>query len=147
MKQNRSKRIQLVVDLAHSAETQAARNLSEAQNQAEAEIQRLEDIQTYYSSYKQQFSEQTRTLRATDIANSHAFLSNLDRARQAQTMQVQLTEQQVERARQQWRTSHLKSDALESYQSRVAVDEEQAEEKQSQKMLDDLYNQKCGRTL
>lgn len=142
MTQKRSKRLQVVIDLALAAETQAARNLSEAQNELESERQRLRDIETYYQNYQDQFARKTENLRSTELSNSRAFLSNLDQACQAQAFQLKHSEEKVAVARQQWRKSHLKSDALESFQARVANDEQALADKNEQKYIDDLINQR-----
>jgi len=47
----RSKRIQLIVDIAQNAEKQAARNLGVAQDAAQSERKRLEDVKQYYQNY------------------------------------------------------------------------------------------------
>lgn len=141
MAQKRSKRLQIVVDLAHAAESQAARNLSTAQNELAAEQQRLSDIQNYYNGYEQQFQQRAIQIRASDLSNARSFLSHLDQARQAQFAQIQHSEQKVNVARAQWRSSHLKSDALKSFQTKVAGDERLQEDKAEQKLIDEIVNQ------
>ena len=84
MAQKRSKRLQIVVDLALAAESQAARNLSVAQDELIAEQQRLSDIQNYYDGYEQQFQQRATGIRASDLSSARSFLSHLDQARQAQ---------------------------------------------------------------
>ena len=138
----RSKRLQLVVDLAIAAETQAARNLSEAQRELKFERQRLSDIQSYYSSYEDRFSKNTKDIRGRDIANSRVFLSNLEQACQAQAYQLSKSERKVELARNQWRKSHLKTDALEAFQENLANSEQAIEDRKEQNLIDDLVNQR-----
>lgn len=145
MKEKRSKRLQLVVDLALAAESQAARNLSAAQNELEAEKKRLSDIQSYYQSYEQQFGQNNSQIRASELSNARAFLSHLDQARQAQQVQIQHSEHRVDVAREQWRSSHLKSDSLASYQHQVASNEQIEHERQEQKIIDDMVNQRRNR--
>ncbi len=142
MKTRRSDRLQLVVDLAQSAEAQAARNLGEAQKLFAAEQQRLDDINQYYASYEQLFAKRTNTLKASDIANSRDFLLNLDKACKQQQAQVKAAHEQVNEARDLWRQSHLKSDALEDFRQRCAQEEQKALEKKEQNQLDDLSSRK-----
>lgn len=142
MASKRSKRLELIVHLAQAAESEAARELGDAQNTLEDEHRRLADITDYYNSYQDQFSRNTHKIRSSDLANSRAFLSNLNQARQAQLVQIQHAEQNVLLAKQKWRESHLKCESLDSYQSRVAKEERAITEKKDQRMLDDLINQR-----
>lgn len=146
MEKKRSERMQIIVDLALVAESQAARNLSEAQNELAFERQRLEDIKNYYQSYQKQFDKTTQRMSAQDLSNSRAFLSNLDHARQVQCTQIMHSEQKVDLAREQWRNSHLKSDAMASFQSHAADTEQKHEDKVEQKLIDDLSCQRHSRS-
>lgn len=138
MNKKRSDRMQIIVDLALEAERQAARNLSEAQNELEFEQRRLEEIKEYRKSYQSQFDKTTHGLRAQDLSNSRAFLSNLDQAGQVQSVQITHSQKKVVVATEQWRRSHLKSDAMAALQSSAAEDEQKEEDKKEQKLMDDL---------
>lgn len=138
MPQRRSERMQLVVDLALNAETQAAKNLSEAQAMCSAEQQRLQDIQDYYSNYEKLFAERRGQLRASDLAGTRDFLVNLSSACQHQQRQVGLAQQRMEDARQLWRHSHLKSDSLGDFQHRCVNEEQKHDDKKEQAVMDDL---------
>lgn len=144
-KVKRSDRIQLVVDLALAAETQAAKNLSIAQNELVSEQRRLDDINDYYKSYEVEFSKKLKNLRSSDLANSRAFLSNLDQARQAQAFQIKHSEQKVDLAKNQWRESHLKTDALATYHQQISDQEQLVEEQKEQKFIDDIVNLRLNR--
>ena len=138
MKPRRSERMQLVLNLALRAETQAAQNLGEAQKLHEAEQKRLADINQYYANYEKHFSERTQNLRASELASSRYFLSNLDSACQQQQLQVQSAEHCVDEARTKWRESHLKSDALDDFRDRCIKVEQQSMDKKEQAQMDEL---------
>lgn len=134
----KSQRIQLVIDLAQRAETQAAKNLGLAQDAAASEKQRLKDIKQYYAAYEQHFLVKTNSLRASDIANSREFLSNLDNACHAQELQWVNADKQVEVARELWRKTHLKTQSVESYQERCQFQEQQEDDKREQGVVDEI---------
>jgi flagellar export protein FliJ len=112
MAEQRSKRVQLIIDLEANAETQAARNLGTAQDALAAERRRLQEVIDYYDTYSQHFSSKTTALNASDISRSRAFLANLDTACSAQKLQVKKAEQAVELALGQWRKCHHKVQVL-----------------------------------
>lgn len=134
----RSRRIQLIVDLAYNAEQQAARNLSAAQTSLASDQQRLKEVQEYYESYSTHFSQRTRSLTATQLSHSREFLVNLDQACKAQSQQVKLSEHQVDLALTQWRQCHHKVNTLESFQERCAKAERAEQDRLEQKLLDEL---------
>lgn len=141
----RSKRMQLVVDLAIKAENQAARNLKESTTIAEGEARRADEINTYYKSYEKQFSEKTTQLHASELATIRGFLTNLDQACKAQALQVEKAWQQVDVARSQWHASHLKVDSLSSYQTQCQQQEQAEVDRLEQKQLDELAAQRIQR--
>ena len=142
MTQKRSERLQLVVDLAMKAETQAAKNLGQAQNIVESERHRLDEINQYYKNYEDTFARQTKGLRPQDLVQTREFLANLNRAAEQQSQQLRNAQDNAERARDLWRKSHLKADSLEDFQMKCASEEESHVEKKEQQILDDMAAQK-----
>ena len=134
----RSKRIQLIVNIALNAEKQAARNLGLAQDAAQSERKRLEDVKKYYQNYSEHYGQRTQPVSASDISRSREFLANLDRACESQKAQVARCDKNVQDALQQWRSCHYKVQTLEKFQVQCANSEALEAAKLEQKLIDEM---------
>ncbi len=134
----RSKRVQLIIDIASNAEKQAARNLSAAQAALSSDKQRLKEVSQYYDTYSAHFAQRTVSLKASELSRSREFLANLDNACKAQASQVEVAEKNVGTALGQWRQCHGKIQTLESFQQRCAKAEQREQYSLEQKLLDEL---------
>lgn len=144
MNVRRSKRIQLVVDLAKRKEDAAAKYLGEALAAVASAEQQERQVRRYYENYRQQFSKKNICLRPEELQRSREFLGHLDDAIRAQQQQVKIAHDNVGRARQYWNKCHLTSNAIVDYQARCRRNEQLADDKLEQKMLDDLAQIRHG---
>lgn len=134
----RSERIQLIIDLARRKEDQALAQLRDTRSLVKHEQDRLIDIEHYYQEYQGDISVSGRTYKPEEFTRTREFLGKLDAALDQQKQQIALVRQRLEQDTQTWKTLRLKTEALISYQKRCRDDEQRAEDKQEQKLLDEF---------
>jgi len=109
-KETRSQRLQVVIDLAEKAESEAARRFEAAKKMLAQEFSTLGEIEEYYSEYKNKFG---------------------------QRLQVDIAEKNLEAAREAWRQAHLKHKGLCNLVEQYRHEEWKLLEKIEQKNLDE----------
>jgi len=136
-KETRSQRLQVVIDLAEKAESEAARRFEAAKKMLAQEFSTLGEIEEYYSEYKNKFGNQRTGVRAADLMSSREFLGRLSQARDGQRLQVDIAEKNLEAAREAWRQAHLKHKGLCNLVEQYRHEEWKLLEKIEQKNLDE----------
>ncbi len=142
----RSARLKLVEQVAEAHEQKAAQALSLAQQQLEKEQQRLQSLLDYQQDYQKQGNE-----RAQQGMNIHYFLTiqgfmdQLDTLEQQQKFAIEQAEKQLLQAKQHWLQLYQRRKSIGQLAEKVELQEWLAQEKQQQKILDDLIVQMQSR--
>lgn len=133
----RSKRMGLLVMLAHREEDECATEFQKQQQTEREQEEKLVELKEYYKSYKQQFSKQTQNVRVEDIINARGLLSRLAEAQDFQKQQIILAKNQTELAKKQWQEKRLKHQSLLDLQARCENEEQMEYDRQEQKSADE----------
>ena len=136
----RSKRLQVVLELARLRERQAARELAERIRQAASHQQQQTQLQDYQQEYRQTFQQQAQQPQSiARLSNFRAFYSNLDQAIDTQQERLHLAQQQQQQARAQWQSRYARQQNLGELMQRLAAEEERERELKLQREMDDRY--------
>lgn len=133
----KSQRMQIVSDLYQREENQAADVCEGFRLRIEQEVQKLEDLDSYYREYEQRFNQQRSGLRALDIVSSRTFLNNLNEAIKGQQHVIQQFEEQYADKKRAWLAAHLKRENMDKLVVKYTQQEKKQEDLQEQKLLDD----------
>src|SRR5690606_27168216 len=123
----RSKRMQPVADVARNRQQNAARRLGDCQRDLEAQITRLDELNSYRSEYARRFEQGAEAMTGMNIRDYRLFLSRLNQAIEEQARRVEQARQEVERSRGQWTASRIHSDAIDKVMGRLESDERRRE--------------------
>lgn len=139
----RSVRMQPVRKLKQQEERQLAKKLAQAQQELQREQSQLAMLQQYQKEYFQGLTgsqQQARTglINASELEKYQVFLTRLEKAIQNQHQVTVIREKAVEAARQAWAEANARLKALDNLIERMRFEEEQAEDKREQRLIDDL---------
>ena len=132
----RSKRLQVVLELAEREKDAAAQAFEQAQMQFTQEQHKLTQLSDYYRDYESSFSAR-RDLRASDLMQQRNFLQQLSQAQQQQQAVINSVERLLEEKRELWHKCHLKHQKLAELIARYRSEEEAALAKKEQKVMDE----------
>lgn len=136
----KSKRLQVVVELAERQLEEAARQLNKVIEQRQFEQTRLEELQSYFAEYQAQAKQQWGTgISVSRLMNFNYFLNNLRQAIDQQRQTIAHLDGVCDRARQQWVALKGRSKNLQELQQRAFREEDQRREKHLQREIDDNY--------
>lgn len=138
---SRSKRLQIVLEMAEREEKKAAEIFELARKQKEQDEAKLRDLIQYSEEYEVAFRQPLPTIRAEEMQRQRGFLIQLSEAREQQERILQQREQVFVRTQKRWQTAHLKRKTLLDFISRMRSSEEQALSKKEEKMLDEWFTQ------
>lgn len=134
----RSKRLQVVLDLAERRKQEADKILGEAQGRLTKGEQALEQLQGYYNEYVNNFySAGASGVSLGQIQNHQAFVQKLQAAIEQQTRANQMERAQLERVREHWQAAYGRHKAIDSLVEKAKTEEQRVQEKQQQKVLDE----------
>ncbi len=142
----RSIRMKVVVDLAQRQEDAAAKQFKQCQEALQQELQRLDELKTYYDDYEAKFNSKTGGLRANEIADSRLFLQRLNDAQSAQQLNIQRIKAEFDRAKLIWHQAHLKRQNLCDLVVRYREEEQLDQDRLEQKGLDDWTSIRSGQS-
>lgn len=136
----KSKRLQVVVELAERQLEEAAKQLNKVNQQRQFEQTRLEELQSYFVEYQGQARQQWGAgISISRLMNFNYFLSNLRQAIEQQRQTLAHLDGVCDRARQQWVAIQGRSKNLQELQQRAYREEDQRREKRLQHEIDDNY--------
>lgn len=134
----RSKRLQVVLDLAERKRKQADQLLAEAQNRVLQDQQTLDQLQQYYSDYANNFyTDGAAGVSASQLHTYQAFMHKLRQAIAQQQQARQINEAQLERVKAHWQSVYGHFKAIDSLVDKARDEERIQEEKSQQKQLDE----------
>lgn len=139
----RSVRMQPVRKLKLQEERQLAKKFAQAQQALEQEKSQLAMLANYQQEYfaglsGSQQSSNTAVLSAPQLEKYQLFLSRLHKAIENQRQMVVIKEQAVDAARQEWAQANARLKAMDNLIEKMQFEEARQQDKQEQRMLDDL---------
>lgn len=136
----KSRRLQIVLTLAALKKQQAAEHLASVQREMQSLKEQEQQLHGYQQDYNEQFKQMTVNANAAQLVNYQRFFSQLDTAIDSQQQRVCLSESQQENARVQWQQQYAREKNLGSLIEKIQKQEEQTEDKNTQRELDDRYS-------
>ncbi len=138
---SRSKRLQLVLELAQSTEDKASEAYEMANGLYQSDVKKLEELCGYYDEYEHTFSNSPRCMRAEEIVRQRGFLMQLSDAKAQQTQIIAQRKKIADLKKSAWQKAHLKRRAMSDLIARLKVDEEKLLSRKEEKMLDEWFIQ------
>ncbi|PIE41570.1 MAG: flagellar export protein FliJ [Gammaproteobacteria bacterium] len=139
----RSQRMLPVRKLKEQEERTFARKFAQAQQQVEQEKQQLSMLENYQRDYFANISSQQTqhtgvSLSATQLDKYQLFLGRLHTAIENQQQVLVIKEAALKVAREQWAAANARLKALDSLIANIKAEEAQMQDKQEQRLIDDL---------
>lgn len=138
---SRSKRLNLVLDLAGRKENKAAEAFEMARRLWTEDQEKMQDLQRYYNDYEHAFTRPAARMRAQDIVQQRGFLTQLAEALRQQQQVVDHRRSIADNKQSDWQSARLKRRALEELIGRLKADEQRALTRKEEKMLDEWFAQ------
>lgn len=132
----RSKRMQVLVDIAKNKEAQVAKLLAMQRAKVEADKEQLVQLKEYANQYESE--RNLLGLNANLIANYQHFVTRLEQAIQQQNNVISQSEQQANFALTQWLEAKAKTKSMSSLQEKHLKQEQAIENKQEQRQSDEF---------
>ena len=144
MKQKPSRRLQTVLQLAHSKERQAAEKLADSIRELALQQQQEQQLTSYKQDYSEQFKHvaaeaKNKAVGAGRLANYLRFYDSLEAVGNTQHEQVELASQQQQRARALWQQQYARQKNIEKLVNRKCRQENSEAEKKLQREQDDRH--------
>lgn len=134
---NRADRMQKIFKLAKAEERKVAEEMGRVQRSLNAEISRLQELESYRQNYTAQF-QSSGTISAARLQDYQNFLDRIDRAVDGQKEQIMTGRETRDVHRRRWMMEKQKLDSLERVVDRFRKVEDQETDRRSQKDLDEL---------
>ena len=134
---NRAERMQKIFKLAKAEERRVAEEMGRVQRSLNAEINRLQELESYRQNYTAQFKS-SGTISAARWQDYQNFLERIDRAVDGQKEQIVTGRETRDVQRRRWMMEKQKLDSLGRVVDRFRKAEKQAADRRSQKVQDDL---------
>ncbi|WP_207062432.1 flagellar export protein FliJ [Motiliproteus sp. SC1-56] len=142
----KSQRLQPVLQLAARKKQQAEQQLGQARQQLQAEQQKLIQLEAYREEYQQSILGLGRGgTQIEQLRRMQAFLARLSEAIDQQGQQIVMAEQVVAQATKAWQVAHGRHQAMDSLIERSRDAEQRQEDKQFQKTIDELSQNRRSR--
>lgn len=141
----RSKRLQVVLELADKRKKEADRFLAEHLQRVERDKQQLVQLQEYQQQYEDEFrTALSAGANIQTVQNYQAFLAKIAATITQHKQAMATNQEQLARVKHYWQQVYGKQSALSTLVDKARVAEQQAEEKALQKQLDErsLQNKK-----
>jgi flagellar FliJ protein len=134
----KSVRLRPVRDLKHQQERVEAKKLADLQAQLQHARQQQTDLQGYLQEYFASISDNRQNVRqASQLGLYQAFVQRLQEAIQHQGQLIKQREMVVQAQSRKWVEANARLKALDDLIERIRKEEELAEDKKEQKLLDD----------
>ncbi|UZE94959.1 flagellar export protein FliJ [Alkalimarinus alittae] len=139
----RSKRLQVVLELAKRKEDEALKAMQSSQNNLNQQHQQLQELTRYQQEYQQALRDAFSTgATAANCATYQHFLSQVGSAIEQQQRVVTLAEEQFNKARLHWQSLYEKQKGMGGLIDRFRDEEDRALDKKEQQMIDELSQRK-----
>lgn len=138
-----SQRLQVVLQLAHIKQQQAAERLAQATRALESSRQQTEQLISYQVEYNEQFTaKQGQALDAAQLRNYLRFYKDLDGAVISQQQRNEISDQNLDFHRKHWQKAYGREKNLESLIAEKKIIEAKQQDDKEQRALDDRSQQK-----
>jgi flagellar FliJ protein len=136
--EKKSKRLEVVLNLAQLKEDAAARQLGEALNALEQGKQQLEMLNDYRND-NQEHIRQVGKGHATgsQLHRHQMFLQQIETAISQQGDRMTMLTQRVEVVKKNWQQLHYRRKAIGDHVQKIQRDEDRVQEKKNQMEMDD----------
>lgn len=131
----RTQRLQPVVRHADKKQQQALQAVAKSQAVFEAELGRLQQLNTYRQEYQKNSSS---LCSAYELQELQRFLSQLDDTIVKQQELVSIREMELEQIRQAWKLTRVDSKMMNKVVQNIEKQESIEEERKEQKVLDEF---------
>lgn len=134
----RSKRLQVVSDLAERKRKQAEQLLGQAQSRVQQGEATLVQLQDYYSDYANSFyTAGSAGVTPGQLHTHQAFMQKLRAAVEQQKNALLMDKAQLEKVQAHWQAAYTHFKSVDSLVEKLKGEERLQEEKQQQKELDE----------
>ncbi|MDO6564680.1 flagellar export protein FliJ [Amphritea sp. 1_MG-2023] len=134
----RSKRLQVVLDLAERKRKQADQWLSQSQAKVQQGEATLAQLQSYYADYANSFYEKGASGVSPGQIHTHqAFMQKLRVAAEQQENALKMDRQQLEQVTTHWQSAYQHFKSVEMLVEKLKGQESKEAERQLQKELDE----------
>ncbi|WP_185231269.1 flagellar export protein FliJ [Teredinibacter franksiae] len=144
MAAKRSKRMDIVIELARRKQDSAALELRDQQKILQASQQRWHELKEYYQHYESAFAGNNSKIRASQLGQSRTFLQQMSQAIEGQGLVVQQAEKQLLQAQAEWQKCYLKQQSLIDLQQRYVEEEGAMLERKEQAQIEEWVAQRNG---
>ncbi len=139
----RSKRLQVVLELAKRNEDAALKVMQSSQNNLNQQHEKMQELVRYQQEYQQALRDAFSSgATAANCATYQHFLSQVGGAIEQQQLVVTLAEEQLDKARKHWQSLYEKQKGMGGLIDRFRDEEDLDLEKKEQKMIDEISQRK-----
>ncbi|WP_299180411.1 flagellar export protein FliJ [uncultured Neptuniibacter sp.] len=134
----RSKRLQLVLDLAEKKKQQADQYLAASRQRVEQDRVTMAQLDQYMGEYQQNYlGSNAEGYTGAQLHAQQAFMQKIQDAKQAQLNAMEQNRRELEVVEQHWKAAYAKAKGIQKLTAAAVKSEEDAEEKSLQKQLDE----------
>ena len=135
----RAQRLLPVIDMAQTAEQEAAAKLRQYQAALQQAQQQLQNLEHYRDDYQQQWIDKGQTgVSGQWLMNYQSFLSQLEVAIEQQQKSLAWHENNVRSSQTLWQQAYARLEGLRKLVQRYREEAQKAADKQEQKLLDEM---------
>lgn len=135
----RAQRLLPVIDMAQTAEQEAAAKLRQYQAALQQAQQQLQNLEHYRDDYQQQWIDKGQTgVSGQWLMNYQRFLSQLEVAIEQQQKSLAWHENNVRSSQTVWQQAYARLEGLRKLVQRYREEAQKAADKQEQKLLDEM---------
>lgn len=135
----RAQRLLPVIDMAQTAEQEAAAKLRQYQAALQQAQQQLQNLEHYRDDYQQQWIDKDQAgVSGQWLMNYQRFLSQLEVAIEQQQKSLAWHENNVRSSQTVWQQAYARLEGLRKLVQRYREEAQKAADKQEQKLLDEM---------
>ena len=135
----RAQRLLPVIDMAQTAEQEAAGKLRQYQAALQHAVQQLHSLEQYRDDYQQQWINKGQVgVSGQWLMNYQRFLSQLEVAIEQQQKSWVWHENKVRNSQAVWQQAYARLEGLRKLVQRYRAEAQKAADKQEQKLLDEM---------
>lgn len=138
MSRKRSKRLELVLELAERKKQQADQFLAASRQRVEQDQRTMQQLDQYVGEYQQSYlGANAEGCSGAQLHAQHAFMQKIQDAKQSQSQAMIQNQRELEAVEAHWKAAYTKVKGLQKLRD-TALDKERLEaEKALQKQLDE----------
>ncbi len=139
MSHARAKRLQPLITIAQKSAQEALGYMGNIQQRIDGEKEKKQTLLQYQLDYRQNFNRQGRDgVSGLQIQGFESFILQIEQALTQQEQQQQQLEHQFKEAQKIYQSLNMRLKSYEKLQSRLSEQAQQQDNKQMQKLLDEM---------